>query len=321
MINVPNSGPIEMTALKFAPGALLLVLLTTLGCTETAPQPATSGKATTSTGNGTTTTTTAKPEFFKPVTLGSGTTTDSDSDANTASVVVSDEPPEFEEIVAGLKPIQIMLGKWQGILSKSSTNEVHDWAWDLQTDPEFPALVAKSENGRYFRELRLTYDPRIDKYLMTTIGEDGESHKFEGNFLKEPEDVPSDDGKTVHREFKLELTEIAAEGARERWQYTFNQQHNNRYLVDVKRARGKSVFQLRDTIGSQREGVSFARADDDYGDRACVISGGLGTSTVSFNGKSYYVCCSGCAAAFNDDPERWIARFEAQKAEKMKAKQ
>jgi hypothetical protein len=308
-----------MTVFKLATVAILLVLLTTLGCTKNASQPATSGTATTSSADGSSGTATAKPKFFKPVTLGSGTSTESDSDATSTSAAATDEPPKFEEIVAGLKPIQIMLGKWQGILSKSSSNEVHDWAWDLKTDPEFPALVAKSENGLYFRELRLTYDPRIDMYLMTTTGEDGESHKFAGKFLKKPEDVPSDDGKTVHREFKLELTEAAIEGVRERWQYTFNQQHNNRYLVDVKRARGKSAFLLRDTIGSQREGVSFARPDDDYGDRTCVISGGLGTSTVSFNGKSYYVCCSGCAAAFNDDPERWIARFEAQKAEKMKA--
>jgi YHS domain-containing protein len=30
---------------------------------------------------------------------------------------------------------------------------------------------------------------------------------------------------------------------------------------------------------------------------------------VSYQGKSYPVCCSGCAAAFNDDPERWIAKM------------
>ena len=38
-----------------------------------------------------------------------------------------------------------------------------------------------------------------------------------------------------------------------------------------------------------------------------------------YKGKTYYVCCSGCKAAFEDEPERWIARLEAQKAEKMKA--
>jgi YHS domain-containing protein len=30
---------------------------------------------------------------------------------------------------------------------------------------------------------------------------------------------------------------------------------------------------------------------------------------VEYKGKSYPVCCSGCAAAFKDDPERWLAKL------------
>ena len=311
-----------MPAFKFAFALPLFSLFLIVGCADSDSAPS-STEQTADTSEGTSTDTSKpaeeKPTFFKPVTLDSGpASTDTGSGDASATVSVSDAPPKFEEVVSGLKPIQIMLGKWGGITSRSSTNEVHDWSWDLKTDPVFPALVATSKDSLYFRELRLTYDPRVDKYLMTTVDEDRKTRKYEGEFLEEPEDVPSEDGKTVHRNFELELTEVAEAGARERWQYTFDQQDNNRYHLSVKRARGKSAYQLRDVIGSQREGVSFAKADDDYGDRECVISGGLGTSTVSFNGKSYYVCCSGCAAAFNDDPERWIARFEAKQAEKMK---
>lgn len=311
-----------MPTIRFAPVVSLFTLFLIAGCSDSGSAPSTTDQSAETSAGDTNTdstgTTEDKPTFFKPVTLDSGPASGDTGSEDAATVSVADAPPKFEDVVAGLKPIQIMLGKWQGILNKSSTNETHDWAWDLKSDPVFPALVAKSDDGLYFRELRLTYDPRVDKYLMTTIDADRQTRDYEGSFTKEPEDVPSDDGKTVHRNFKLELTEVAEEGARERWQYTFNQTNNNRYLIDVKRARGKSAFALRDVIGSQREGVSFAKADDDYGDRECVISGGLGTSTVSFNGKSYYVCCSGCAAAFNDDPERWIARFEAKQAEKMK---
>lgn len=42
-----------------------------------------------------------------------------------------------------------------------------------------------------------------------------------------------------------------------------------------------------------------------------MISQGLGTTQVSYKGKSYWVCCSGCKAAFEEDPEKWIAKFEA----------
>jgi len=90
----------------------------------------------------------------------------------------------------------------------------------------------------------------------------------------------------------------------------FSQQENNRYLLEIYDKRGDNMLKVN-TVANQREGTSFALNPDDYGDKKCVVSGGLGTSTVSHNGKTYYVCCSGCKAAFEEDPERWIAKFEA----------
>ena len=56
----------------------------------------------------------------------------------------------------------------------------------------------------------------------------------------------------------------------------------------------------------------FALSDTDYGEKTCIISQGLGTIAVSYQGKTYWVCCSGCKAAFEDDPQRWIARAAEQ---------
>jgi YHS domain-containing protein len=36
---------------------------------------------------------------------------------------------------------------------------------------------------------------------------------------------------------------------------------------------------------------------------------------VTHNGRTYYVCCTGCQAAFNENPEYWIAKAEERKAE------
>ena len=62
-----------------------------------------------------------------------------------------------------------------------------------------------------------------------------------------------------------------------------------------------------DTIAHQRQGTSFALSDADYGEQSCIITGGLGTATVAYKGKTYWVCCSGCRAAFEENPEKWIA--------------
>ena len=48
--------------------------------------------------------------------------------------------------------------------------------------------------------------------------------------------------------------------------------------------------------------------------------GGTGTSTVSFQGKTYYVCCSGCRDEFYATPAKYVAEFEKKRAEFNKKK-
>lgn len=308
-------------------GVSVIMCLLFVGCggdstqdQSTSATPATDSTTQTINEDATTEDSAAPATTYRPIQLGgSASSTAADSQSTGQSGSRTDEAPKFEDVVAALKPIQIMLGTWQGIIRNASRNEVHDWVWDLKSDPTFPALVLTVPDGEFFNSARITYDPRIAQYLMTTEDAEGLKRSFTGKFIAEPKNIPSEDGKSVERTFQLELTEVSDEPRSTRYQYVFKQQHNNRYLVDVKRARGKAAFRLVDVIGSQRDGVSFAKADDDYGDKTCIISGGLGTSTVSYKGKTYYVCCSGCKAAFEDEPERWIARLEEQKAEKMKS--
>ena len=49
-------------------------------------------------------------------------------------------------------------------------------------------------------------------------------------------------------------------------------------------------------------------SDAGYADKTCIISEGLGTMEVTYKGRSYWVCCTGCKAAFEEDPETWIVR-------------
>ena len=96
-----------------------------------------------------------------------------------------------------------------------------------------------------------------------------------------------------------------------------NQLDNNQYLMDLARrpASGKQFGPL-DVVRQQRLGTSFAVSDSDNPGPKCIISGGLGTMSVTYMGKTYSVCCSGCAAAFNDDPEHWLAKLAAREKSK-----
>jgi len=217
-----------------------------------------------------------------------------------------------QTVFEALKPLQILMGSWEGKTRKQfdgfSAVDEPKWVWDFLTDRQHPALVMESDKSPYFKKLRMTYDPQTAQYRLTAEREDYGKREYVGEFTQEVKDVAGDDDK-LQRTYKLQFTQVDPADTPEKWQIVFNQQDNNRYLLEMLRKRGTSDFFLLDTVAMQREGTSFALSDTDYGEKTCIVSGGLGTATVSYKGKTYYVCCSGCSAAFNEDPERWIAKL------------
>ena len=252
--------------------------------------------------------TSSKPKrTIKPIEISASGSAGSTSSADSGERV--------ESARAALKPLQILIGNWNGTSRKASIDQPN-WAWDLKTDPKQPSLRIKSEKGQYIRDGRLTFHPATQQYELTATDGEGKKRVFQGKFSQEVQDVPGDDNK-MQRTYKLELTEPQPDSEGEQWRVVINQQENNRYIMELDRKRGTSAFLRVDTINTQREGTSFALSDTDYGDKTCVVSQGLGTTSVTYKGKTYWVCCSGCKAAFDDEPEKWIARFEAMSKDKM----
>jgi len=256
---------------------------------------------------------------FQPVQLG-GDSSDGGDTAAGSKTRIPDEK-KAETIVASLQPFQILLGDWRWGTRKqfgnfTKTGEDLKWVWDFQSNPSRPALKGVSDGNPYFQKIWLTYLPDDDKFQLTGKTPEGESRTLQGTWAEEGEPKEESDDKKTQHSYKLVLTQ-SAPAAGEQWQVTLNQIDNNQYLMTLARspAAGKAFAQV-DTVRQQRVGTSFAVADSDNPGPKCIISGGLGTMQVEYKGKSYPVCCSGCAAAFKDDPERWLAKL----AEKEKLK-
>ena len=264
------------------------------------------------------------PEAPLPViSLGGPSTPTAGTEPGTKTTPAATAASTLEQrrlVVAALDGVQVILGSWKGTTKKEVGNfkalDAPKWVWDFRTEKGQPALVMKSEKSLYVTEARLTYLPDRQVYQMIAHDKEGQVRTLEGQFTSPVEEFEGDD-RRVHRKFKLELAEVG--DAKDAMKLTLNQQDNNRYLLAVERKKG-GKFVLVDTVGTQREDTSFALSDTDYKDKTCVISGGLGTSQVSYNGKSYWVCCSGCKAAFDEEPARWVAEFEAKQKEKAMAK-
>ena len=78
---------------------------------------------------------------------------------------------------------------------------------------------------------------------------------------------------------------------------------------------GGDRFARISEVGYTREGSNFGKGTNYI---ECIVTGGVGTMAVTHQGKTYYVCCTGCRDYFNDDPEAVIAEYRQRKEEEKK---
>ncbi|MFO1000269.1 MAG: hypothetical protein U0936_08020 [Planctomycetaceae bacterium] len=228
----------------------------------------------------------------------------------------SDTEKQIQSIISHLQPLQILLGQWRGTTRREYENfkavDNHEWVWDLRTDAKNPALTINSDKSPYVKQGRLSWNIADQKFTLTATDSAGTKREFVGDFTDPVHEIVGSDDK-LHKVFRLEFNQVDKSGqaSGEMWQLSFEQQENNRYLLEVAKRRGSAAFARYDTVSTQREGTSFALSDTDYAEKTCIISEGLGTTEIVYKGRSYWVCCSGCKAAFDEDPETWIARAAA----------
>jgi hypothetical protein len=172
------------------------------------------------------------------------------------------------------------------------------WRWQFKGDDA--CLKVAVEKGKYFTKGDLRYLPEKDLFQLSLTSPANETVTFTGPL----------------KEHTLPLERID-EAKKETQRLTLTVLHGTRFLYryEVKPA-GRSFFTRVYQVGATKEGVAFAGPGDSNPE--CVVSGGLGTMKVSYNGETYYVCCSGCRDAFKDEPEKYIKEFKAKKAKKAK---
>ena len=100
-----------------------------------------------------------------------------------------------------------------------------------------------------------------------------------------------------------------------------------RYLMahEIQEA-GSTQFTRLMEIGLTRDGESLgAGAASSTSEPAkCIVTGGAASTTVSYRGRTFPICCSGCRDQFNDNPEKYLKKaslIEAAKAAKSAAGQ
>jgi hypothetical protein len=171
--------------------------------------------------------------------------------------------------------------------------ETMTWGWQFKDKDAWIKIdVAK---GKYFLDGTLRYNAEKDQFELVMRNLKKESRTYTGTIKDKTLTMESKDGGQSDR-------------------LVFTLLHSNRFLYrqEIQKAEGAAFTKLY-SVGATKEGVPFAGPD---GKPECIVSGGLGTMTVSYMGQTYYVCCSGCRDEFVANPQKYIKEFEDRKKAK-----
>jgi hypothetical protein len=205
---------------------------------------------------------------------------------------------------AALAPLQEYVGSWRGVgqprrgSSQGAWTEMADWSW-------------KFSDGRAM----LIFDsPKAKYYLSGKLLPAGEKPKFE--LVAARADKSGDDHFSGKIDDAGQLVLSASEGeersADSPSRITIRTVADGDRLLVLyeKRTTGDRYSRLAE-VGYTRAGASFAKGS---GEPECVVTGGVGTIAVEYQGKKYFVCCTGCRDLFHDDPEGVLAEYKERKA-------
>ena len=79
---------------------------------------------------------------------------------------------------------------------------------------------------------------------------------------------------------------------------------------------GAAQFARAIEVGVTKEGETFAAGAAVSERPKCIVTGGQATMSVTFEGQTFQLCCSGCLGEFNDNPQKYVkkAASDAQRA-------
>lgn len=204
---------------------------------------------------------------------------------------------------AALARLQTFVGGWRGVgqprrgSTQGAWTETADWRWQF-TDGR-AAIIFKSPKGKYCQSGTLTPAAEKDEFKLTVKRSDDAEVNFTGKL--EP------DGRLVLAAARID--QAAGEPSRITIRTVAD---GDRLLVLYEARSGDDRYTRLAEVGYTRVGAAFAKG---LGEPECVVTGGVGTIAVSYQGKTYYVCCTGCRDLFNDDPEGVLAEYHERKAE------
>jgi hypothetical protein len=203
-----------------------------------------------------------------------------------------DDPKE------ALQALQEYIGGWKGNGTAEKNKgdlwkETASWSWRFKGKDVY--LSVDMGTSKLFKSGQMRFLPESGKYQLTLIDKQDNKRIYEGALKKTGLALERKTGAGDTEQLKINVVGGGDRLVQEMWL----------------KPQGRTLYSRQYQIAYTKEGVTFGTAGEKKPE--CVVTGGLGTMQVSYMGQTYYVCCSGCRDAFNENPAKIIAEYKARK--------
>jgi hypothetical protein len=178
---------------------------------------------------------------------------------------------------------------------KVVVNELWEWGWKFDKKTGEGTMIIAVKDGKFFTSGDLSYD--VTKKIYTFAAKDAANKDL--NFT----------GKLVRDKFVLERKDDKTGDIYRFSLNTLSEGIRFSGVIELQ-AGGKGLPSTICKLSGGKEGESFAGGKKK---NECCVTGGAGTIPVSYMGKTYYVCCSGCKDAFDSNPKKVVEDYEKSK--------
>ena len=210
------------------------------------------------------------------------------------SVAFAASTKDDQVAMAALQHFNDFIGSWTAN-GESKTGKSEFWkenlSWGWKFNKNAPAtLQVEFKDDKTFSkgEMKYLVDKKLYQLTMTDVNK--KTLVFEGKIVRRAlELIRIDESNKDKYTLRMSSTN---EGAL----------MNLEYMLQTG---GKGLDKKLYVVMGKKDGVSISGGKKNE----CIVSGGVGTIAVSYNGKTYYVCCGGCRDAFNENPKKIVDEY------------
>ncbi len=205
-----------------------------------------------------------------------------------------------DEVPAPLSPFEYLIGGWKGTGIPATNKlqgwtETHTWAWAFAKGKPV-GMTVEVKGNKALAKGRLTFDADAKRYLLAATDAADKPANYFGTF------------DPAAKTLTLERIDAPAAKVKERLKLRLNGNQIRYILIAERKEEGSPRFQAVVESGLTKEGESLGGASAANDGPKCIVTGGAATMTVSFEGKSYPLCCTGCREEFNDNPQKYVKK-------------